>query len=140
MEAFPPELLLEEYPPAIREAANKLRSIVRRAVPDSIERVRVGWHAIGYDVPVGRRTRYFALVWAEPEHVHLLFEYGVWMSDPDRQLRGADLRLKKVRYVTFGPGDTIPEAMLIDFTREAARLAAMSREERLALELDRDRD
>jgi hypothetical protein len=43
-----------------------------------------------------------------------------------------------VRYLTYAPGDRIPEVMLIDFTREAARLAVMSREERLARELDRD--
>ena len=60
------------------------------------------------------------------------------MTDPDRMLEGAHLRLKKVRFVTFEPGDAIPEAPLEDLTLQAARLAAMSREERFALALDRD--
>jgi hypothetical protein len=60
------------------------------------------------------------------------------MADPDRMLEGAHLRLKKVRFVTFRPGDAIPKAALVELTREAAQLAAMSREERLALTLDRD--
>jgi hypothetical protein len=138
IESIPPELLLEGYRPGIRETADKLRAVVRKAVPDAIERVRPGWRLIGYDIPVGRRTRYFAFVWPDPEHAHLGFEYGIWLADPDGRLRGAHLKLRKVRYVTYGPGDRIPESQLIDFTREAARLALMSRSERLALELDRD--
>jgi hypothetical protein len=135
---FPPELLLEGYSPAIRKSAERLRAVVRAAVPDAIERVRIGWRLIGYDVPAGKRTRYFAMIWPETEHVHLGFEYGVWMDDPKRILRGAHLRLKKVRFVTFGPGEAIPEATLIDYTRQAVELATMSRGERLARELDRD--
>src|SRR5512147_3159460 len=135
---FPPELLLEGYSPGIRTSAERLRAVVRQAVPDAIERVRIGWRLIGYDVPVGNRTRYFAMVWPEPEHVHLGFEYGAWMDDPAGILRGAEIRLKKVRFVTFEPGEPIPEATLIAYTRRAVDLALMSRGERLARELDRD--
>jgi hypothetical protein len=137
-ESIPPELLLEGYRPGIREIADRLRAVVRKAVPDAIERVRPGWRLIGYDIPFGNRTRYFAFVWPDPDHAHLGFEYGIWMADPDGHLRGAQLKLRKVRYVTYGPGDRIPESELVGFTREAARLATMSRAERLALELDRD--
>ena len=135
---FPPELLLEGYSPGIRASAERLRAVVRQAVPNAIERVRIGWRLVGYDVPFGKRTRYFAMVWPEPEHVHLGFEYGVWMDDPAGILRGAHLRLRKVRFVTFGPGEPIPESTLVEYTRQAARLATMSTAERLALELDRD--
>jgi hypothetical protein len=138
MDPLPPELFLEGYPPGIQRAAGRLRAVVKQAVPDAIERVRTGWRLIGYEVPVGKRSRYFAFVAPEVEHVHLGFEYGIWMDDPDRMLRGAHLRLRKVRFVTYQPGDPIPEAALVEFTRDAARLAAMSREERLARELDRD--
>jgi hypothetical protein len=138
MESLPPEVLLESYSPGIRRAVDRLRAVVKRAVPDAIERVRPGWGLIGYDVPIGKRTRYFAFVWPEPEHAHLGFEYGIWMDDPDNLLRGAHLKLRKVRYVTYEPGEEIPETELVRYTREAARLATMSREERLARELDRD--
>ena len=135
---FPPELLLEGYSPAIRNSAERLRAVVRAAVPEAIERVRIGWRLIGYDVPVEKGARYFAMIWPEPEHVHLGFEYGAWMDDPEGILRGAHLRLKKVRFVTFSPGEPIPEATLIEYTRRAVGLATMSRGERLARELDRD--
>ena len=121
---IPTDLFLAGYSPDIEELAEQLRGIVHRAVPEAIERVRTGWRLIGYDVPVGRRTRYFAFVAPEPEHVHLGFEYGAWMDDPDGLLRGAHLRLKKVRFVTYEPADPIPADALLRLTREAADLAA----------------
>jgi hypothetical protein len=138
MDPIPPDAFLEAYPRGIREGANELRAVVRRAVPEAIERVRLGWRLIGYDLPMGRRTRYFAWVAPEPEHVHLGFQFGTFMADPDRMLEGAHLRLRKVRYVTFKAGETIPQAVLVGLTREAARLAAMSAGERFALLLDRE--
>ena len=136
VESIPAELFLEGYPPGIRSAAERLCDVVRLAVPDAVERVRLGWRLIGYDVPVGRRTRYFAFVAPETEHVHLGFEYGIWMADPGNLLRGAHLGLRKVRFVTYEPGDPIPEPALVRHTRQAARLAAMSRQERLAWALE----
>ena len=123
--AIPPDLFLAGYPPEIQELADRLRAVVREAVPEAIERVRSGWRLIGYDLPVGRRTRYFAFVAPEPAHVHLGFEYGIWMSDPDGILRGAHLDLKKVRYVTYEPGNEIPTDVLVGYTQEAAELASL---------------
>lgn len=133
MDELPPEVFLDAYPPGIRDAADVLRAVVRRAVPDAIERVRVGWRLIGYEVPIGRKRRYFAYVAPEPGHVHLGFEYGAWVADPERRLEGAHLNLRQVRYTTFRPGDPIPEAALETLTRDAARVATMSREERFAI-------
>jgi len=124
-EPIPPELFLSGYPTEIRDIAERLCSVVHEAVPEAIERVRTGWRLIGYDVPVGRRTRYFAFVAPEPEHVHLGFEYGAWMTDPDDLLQGAHLNLRKVRFVTYASGDSIPTEALVRYTREAAALAAL---------------
>lgn len=135
---FPPEALLADYPDGIRAAAATLRAIVRRAVPDAIERVRVGWRVIGYEVPAGRRTRYFAYIAPEPIHVHLGFEYGAWMADPEQRLEGAHLGLRKVRFTTFTTGKAIPEAALEVLTREAARVALLTPQARMAESLDRD--
>ena len=137
-DALPPEAFLAGYPDGIREAAETLRAIVRRAVPGAIESVRGGWRLIGYEVPVGRRSRYFAYVAPEPIHVHLGFEYGAWMEDPDGLLQGAHLGLKKVRFTTFTEGQPIPEAALEHLTREAVRVALLSRGERLARAFDRE--
>jgi hypothetical protein len=137
-EAIPPDFFLAGYPDETRAAAGRLRAIVRRAVPDAIERVRAGWKIIGYDVPVGRRTVYFAWVMPEAVHVHLGWVHGVFLPDPERRLEGAHLRLVTTRFVTFEPGDEIPVEALAAFTREAARVAATPRKERFALLLDRD--
>ena len=126
-EPIPPELFLSGFPAEIQDIADRLRGIVARAVPDAVERVRSGWRLIGYDVPVGGRGRYFAYVSPEPEHVHLGFEHGVRMEDPDALLEGAHLDLKKVRFVTYRPGDRIPTAALVRYTREAAFLATLGR-------------
>ena len=133
-----PEELLAPYPPHLREVAEGLRALVKSTVPDAIERVRDGWRLIGYDVPVGRRTRFFAWIWPEFEHVHIGFEHGVLMDDPDRVLRGAELRLKRVRYMTLGDVDEIDRERTAGFLREAVRLVGLSRAERLGRLLDRE--
>lgn len=122
---MPPDLFLSGFPAPIVDLANELRDLVRATLPEAVERVRIGWRIIGYDVPVGRRLRYVAFVGPEPEHVHLGFANGILLSDPDGMLEGAHLDLRKVRYVTYEPGDAIPVEALERFTREAADLAAL---------------
>jgi hypothetical protein len=136
-EHIAPERLLAPYPDDIRAIAGTLRSVVRHAVPGAIERVRPGWLLIGYDLPIGRRTTYFAYIAPEPIHCHLGFAYGVAMADPDRLLEGAHLGLRQVRYLTYRPGQAVPEAACHALVLEAARVAAMSRDQRSALVLDR---
>jgi hypothetical protein len=128
--------LLAPYEDARRDTAHALRSVVRRAIPNAIEAVRPGWHLIGYNVPAGRRAPYFGFIWAEPEHVHLGFEYGTLMDDPHGVLEGGFLR--KVRYVTLRSIDDFDENVLVDLVREAARVALLGRAERVAIALDRD--
>ena len=136
MESIPPEALLHGFPPVMRETAHELRLLVREAVPDAWERVRVGWHLIGYDLPLRRYGVYFGYIAPEPAHVHLGFEWGVFMSDPQGLLQGAGVT-KQVRWLTFtSPGEIAREAT-IALVREGARVAALTRGERLAQALDR---
>jgi hypothetical protein len=135
---IPPELFLEGYAAGVRDTANRLRAVVKEAVPDAVERVRPGWALIGYDLPIRRKGVYFAWVWPEREHVHLGWQHGIFMDDPDRLLQGAHLKLKKVRYVTVDPGHDFPAAAFIALTRHAAEIAALPAAARSALLLDRD--
>ena len=135
-ESIPVDAFLEPYPPPIRVAAERLRRLVLQVEPDAIERVREGWRIIGYDVRVGRRTRYFAWIGPEPKHVHIGFQHGVLMADPDHRLRGAHLRLKNVRYLTFTSAEQIDDREVLDFIREAVRINTLSRAEQQGLAAD----
>jgi hypothetical protein len=133
IDPLPVEAFLDSYPEPIRAAAERLRQLVRQAEPDAIERVREGWRIIGYDLRVGRRTRYFAWIGPEPKHVHIGFQHGVLMADPNRRLRGAHLRLKNVRYLTFTDADQIIDREIVEFIREAVRINTLSRAEQRGL-------
>ena len=137
METIPPEALLEGHDDHIRAIAEALRSVVRATLPDALERVRPGWGLIGYDVPVGRRTAYACFVWPEPVHVHLGFEHGVVMTDPHGLLQGAGTT-KRVRWLTFTDVEGTDAPAVRELIRESARVATLSRDQRLALLLDRD--
>ena len=129
---MPPEALLADYPPPMREIAAWLREVVHRAVPDATERVRTGWRIIGFDLPVtARRSVYFAWIMIEPAHVHLGFPNGVLMADPHGRMNGRGIT-KKARWVTIAPGSTVPAEDLAELIHEAVAVATMSREERLA--------
>lgn len=138
MEQIPPEAFLDGYPPRMRETAAALREIVREAVPEAIERVRVGWHLIGYDLPLRRYGVYFAYVAPESSHVHLGFEYGVFMDDPHGLLQGAEIT-RQVRWLTFESPGQIDRQASIALVRDGARVATMTRGERLARALDQER-
>jgi hypothetical protein len=47
------------------------------------------------------------------------------MADPDDLLQGAHLNLRKVRFVTYEPGDAIPTETLVRYTGEAAAVATL---------------
>jgi hypothetical protein len=137
IEPIPPEALLAAFPEPMREIAEALRVLVHQAVPEAVERVRPGWRLIGYDLPIGRRSAYFAFVAPEPEHVHLGFEHGVLMDDPDGVLLGAGIT-KQVRWLTLRRPGEIRGAEVTVLVREAARVARMSRSERFAALIDRE--
>ena len=138
MDDYPPEALLAGCSPAMAAVAEGLRDVVLRVIPESIERVRPRWQLLGYDVPLGgRRTRFYAWVWPQVEHVHLGFEYGAFMIDPDRVFEGAGVT-KRVRWLTFLPSDAIDADRLAPLLRDAVRVATMSRGERLLSVLDRE--
>jgi hypothetical protein len=134
---FPPEALLAEYPIAIAALAEQIRALVREAVPESIEAVRPGWRIIGYNVPAGRRTPYFAWLMVQLEHVHLGFPQGVLLDDPDRRLEGAGIT-KRARWLTAVPGRDLVAEPHRRFARQAARIAGLSPGEQGALRQERE--
>jgi hypothetical protein len=130
VETIPPEVMLGDFPPPMQEMANRLREIVRETIPEAVERVRPGWRLIGYDLPIGRKSVYFAYVAPENEHVHLGFEHGWAMHDPHGLLQGVGIT-KQVRWLTFLDGDPVPAELCRELILEGARVAAMTRGERM---------
>jgi len=136
-ETWPVEFLLDAYPEAIRETGMALRSLIFRTVPGAAETVRPGWRWVAYSLPEGKRVRNFAWIGPERRHIHLGFEHGTLLADPDRLLHGAEERLKQVRYFTFEPSIDLDEAILADYVRRAADLATLPSGARRALALER---
>jgi hypothetical protein len=132
-DAQPAEFLLGGYPPSIRETGRTLRDLIFWTVPGTVETIRPGWHWIAYSLPDGRRVRNYAWIGPERKHIHLGFEHGTLLADPDRILHGAEERLKKFRYFTFEPSIDIELEILGDFLRRAADLATMPAPARRAL-------
>lgn len=138
MDPLPPEAILAVAPPSLQRLGHELRDLVKGTFPEVLERVRPGWHLIGYDLPVAGRRKpvYIAYIAAEPIHIHLGFEHGWAMRDPRGLLQGAGIT-KQVRWLTFVPGDTIDDAICIELLREAATVARMTRGERVLRADDR---
>jgi hypothetical protein len=139
MDELPVDVFLDTYPAHIRQSAHLLREIVVEIVPDAIESIRIGWRVVGYAIPTRRRPKLFALIGPEPKHVHLFFQYGVFLADPDHLLQGAQEKLRQVRYLTFTSPDEVlafPRATMERFLRDAAQLAPMSRDQRLSIAAD----
>jgi hypothetical protein len=139
VDAIPPEALLEDFPPPMQVIAHRLRTMVKTAFPDAIERVRPGWHLIGYDLPARKKAVYFAYVAPESGHVHLGFEHGWAMADPHRLLQGRGIT-KQVRWLTFTREDQIDAVRCLELVREAAEVALMTRGERMLRSMDEAED
>lgn len=130
---LPVDVFFERYPAAIRATGLRLRELIRMAVPEAVEGVRSGWSWIGYGLPDRRAKRTFAWIGPERKHIHLGFQNGVLLADPDRLLHGAEERLKQFRYFTFEPAIDLEEDVIIDFLRRSAELALLPAAARRAL-------
>jgi len=139
-EPQPVEFMLDDYPEPIRETGLALRSLILNTVAGTVETIRPGWRWIAYSLPEGKRVRNFAWIGPERKHIHLGFEHGTLLADPDRLLHGAEERLKQFRYFTFEPFIDIDEAILADYLRRAADLATLPTAARRALALQREPD
>lgn len=126
LDSMPVEVFLDGFSPAHRAIAERLRSIVLEAVPDATERVRVGWRLIGFDLPIGRRSVFFAWVFPEAEHVHLGFPAGVLIDDPRGVMSGAGIT-KRARWLTYKTGDAIDEDLATELVLAAEAVARLPR-------------
>ena len=114
-----PDELLAPLPPATRRLANRIRAVVRRAVPTLTERALPGWRAIAFrDDQAGHVCALFPF---GPE-VRLYIEHGARLEDPDGLLRG---RMKRGRYVAFRTERDVRARALTRLVRRAVMLESV---------------
>jgi hypothetical protein len=105
-ESLTPEHILTGHTPEVREICERLRSLVRNAVPEASEAAYPTWHGIGYRHP---QSGYFCAIFPHHNQVKLGFEYGILLPDPEGLLSGKG---KQVRYVLISQlADIRPEAI-----------------------------
>src|SRR5215207_6621283 len=132
-DTIPVEFLLDGFPSPIAQTGRALRALVLDTIPGSVETVRPGWRWVAYSLPEKGRVRNFAWIGPERRHIHLGFEHGTLLADPERILQGAQEGLRKFRYITFEPSIDIDEVILVDYLRRAAEIAVMPSGARRAL-------
>jgi hypothetical protein len=107
------EQILAGHTPPVRAMTERLRVLVKGAVPEAEERAYGGWHAIGYVHP---EAGYFGAIFPREEIVKLCFERGAVLPDPHRILTGNQ---KRVRYVVIADEHEIAEAAIAELIQTA---------------------
>jgi hypothetical protein len=114
-----PDALLAPLPPETRQLANRIRTVVCKAVPTLTERALPGWRAIGFrDAQAGHVCALFPF---GPE-VRLYVEHGARLSDPDGLLQGT---MKRGRYVAFRTQRDVRARALTRLVRRAVLLQSL---------------
>ncbi len=130
-----PDELLAQFNPEMQALGNRLRRLIKAAVPEAIEAVYVGWKLIGYRAKVERKEVYFGFIAPFPDRVVIGFEWGVLLADPDRLLSGEG---RQVRQVTMRQARDIKARALKRLIAAAVQAAALPRAEKGRRLLARD--
>jgi hypothetical protein len=93
--------LLERFDPPVQALARQMLALVRELRPDFAVRVAFGWSAINFH----HRSGYISAIYVGHGHVALVFQDGRLLDSP---LLVDDGKVKKVRWIPFSPGDTLP--------------------------------
>jgi hypothetical protein len=123
------------YPPEIRAICEALRALIKEAVPGVQEALYRGWQLIGYRTPAASTNRYFCFIAPYGDRVRLGFEWGVLLADEARLLQDSGTR---VRSLYLSSTAVFQRDLLTAYLREAAQVAALSKEEKAALALQRE--
>jgi hypothetical protein len=110
-----PDDILSPHTPAVRDLANRVRVVVKRAVPTLAERALPGWKAIAFRDPhAGHVCALFPL----EREVRLYIEYGARLTDPAQLLEGA-ATMTRGRYVRFTSARNLRARALTQLVRAA---------------------
>lgn len=118
-----PDAFVNEWSARTREIADVLRALIKRSVPDVVERAHPGWRILGYRARRGGREAHFAYIGPHADFATLGFEYGAVLDDPHHLLE--DENLKQVRFITVRAPDDPRLPLIADMIRQAADVALL---------------
>ncbi|MEO9228493.1 MAG: DUF1801 domain-containing protein [Devosia sp.] len=93
--------LLSRYDPPVEALARELLALVRAVRPGFSVRVAFGWATINFH----HRNGFISAIYLRGNRVSLVFQDGRLLDSP---LLVDDGKVKKVRWIPFSPGDTLP--------------------------------
>ena len=96
-----PEEYLASFSPSIQVLAHDIRALVKQALPDSTEQVKLGWKTIILYVLNRVQPVYFGFIIPHTDYVTLGFTFGVLVDDREGLLLGAEEKLVRARYLTL---------------------------------------
>jgi hypothetical protein len=101
------DFLMESHP-GLADLALWVREAVLASEPDLTERVYRGWDGIGFRHP---DAGFVCAIYPreQDQDIHLLFEHGVRLEDPERLLEGAGTQ---TRYIRVRERDDPPAAAI----------------------------
>lgn len=107
--------LLARYDPPLKTLARQVLALVRELRPDFSARVAFGWNTINFH----HRSGFISAIYLSHGHVSLVFQDGRLLDSP---LLTDDGKVKKVRWISFSPGDTLPVDEIAILFAEAVAL------------------
>lgn len=109
--------LLAAYAAPVAKLARRLHAEIMGIRPDYVTKVSFGWQTVNYSLP--RLGFINALYLSRTGKVGLVFQDGRMLDSP---LLVDDGKVKKVRWIPFSPGDTIPVDEIAILVAEAVAL------------------
>jgi hypothetical protein len=94
--------LLAEHNGEVADLTRRLRAAVLTGRPELTEKIYLGWYGVGLHHP---DKGYVAALFPRADEVHVGFEHGVDLPDPDGLLQGDG---RQVRYLVFRPDAARP--------------------------------
>ncbi len=93
--------LLEPFDLKLQLLARELIGLVRELRPDFAAKVSYAWQTVNFHY----RKGFIAAVYLRRDHASLVFQDGRLLDSP---LLTDDGKVKRVRWIPFAPGDTLP--------------------------------
>ncbi|HET6754792.1 MAG TPA: DUF1801 domain-containing protein [Jiangellaceae bacterium] len=94
--------LLAEHNGEVADLTRRLRAAVLTGRPELTEKIYLGWYGVGLHHP---DKGYVAALFPRADEVHVGFEHGADLPDPDGLLQGDG---RQVRYLVFRPDAARP--------------------------------